>query len=406
MPTLVRHFGILDEFYEARETRGVRKRNALFVEALSRIRVRRLPVVGEVEAPGDTYAGLLLQIVEQPPQAGGAAGMADQAHVHADRHHLRARGAFLVEDVEGVLDQAEPVVGMAHGGGVLAVIVGERVGHDQLRLALDGLPERQLVAVIVAVVGEAAFLDQQAAGVDAGSIAAIPAGRPRAHGLLQRRHRLGDVLALLGLAQLEMLHPAPAVAADVEARFPDRLGGERVALERQRAAEHRHRQAALLEGAHQAPEADAAAVLEHAFAREVAALHAHRGAGGLGEAGLGKTLAILQGGLGAFLVVHDEVDGDARAVRPFGIGRGRAIAQKVACRLPMFLRTHVGLLTSSAPIWRAMSAILSLDGLIEIVFTPARRQASAWPGASPQSTTRVKSTSANSWRARSCRAAR
>jgi hypothetical protein len=68
-----------------------------------------------------------------------------------------------VEDVEGVLDQAEPPIGMAHGVGVLAVVGGERAGHDQVRLALDGLPERQLVAVVVAVAGEAAMPDHQAA---------------------------------------------------------------------------------------------------------------------------------------------------------------------------------------------------------------------------------------------------
>src|SRR5206468_11242194 len=107
-----------------------------------------------------------------------------------------------------------------------------------------------------------------------GSIAAIPAGGRLADGLLERLHRPHDVLALFRLAQHEVLDPAPAVAADVEARLPDRLGGGGVALEGQRAAEHRHRQAALLEGAHQAPEADAGAVFEHALGGEVAALHA------------------------------------------------------------------------------------------------------------------------------------
>src|SRR6185437_2182575 len=314
-------------------------------------------------------------------QAGGAAGMADQAHVHADRHHLRLRRALLVEDVERVLHQAEPLVGVAHGDGVLAVVVGERVGDDEVRLAFDGLPERQLVAVVVAVVGEAAVLDQQAAGVDRGSIAAIPAGRRLADGLPERLHGFGDMLALLVLAQGEVLDPAPAVAADVEARVLDRPGGGRVALERERAAEHRHRQAALLEGAHQAPEADAAAVLEHALAGEVAARHAGRRAGRFGEAGLGVAFAVLHRGLRAFLVVHDEIHREARAVRPLWIGRARAVAHEIALRLPMVLRAHVGLLTSSAPICRAISAILSwtwsLRGPIEIVFTPARRQAKA-----------------------------
>src|SRR5260370_39498492 len=110
---------------------------------------------------------------------------------------------------------------------MLAVVVGERRGPDKGRLALDGLPEGEFLAVIVRIVGEAAFLDQQPARVDAGSIAAIPAGRAIADRLLERLHRLPDVLALLGFAQLEIAHPTPAVAADVEARRPAGTSGQR-----------------------------------------------------------------------------------------------------------------------------------------------------------------------------------
>src|SRR5262249_36298900 len=179
--------------------------------------------------------------------------------------------------------------------------------------------------------------------------------------------------ALFRLAQHEVLDPAPAMAADVEARRLDGRGGGGVAFERQRAAEHRHRQAALLEGAHQAPEAGARAVLEHALGGEVAALHADLAGGRFSEAGFAETFAVLHRGLRAFLVVHHGVDRDPGAVRPFRIGRILAVAHQIACWLP----GHVGLLTSSAPIWRAMSAILSFNGSIEISFTPARRQASA-----------------------------
>src|SRR5262249_43066245 len=141
----------------------------------------------------------------------------------------------------------------------------------------------------------------------------------------------------------------------------------------QGAAKHGERQATLLEGAHDAPEADAAAELEHALAGEIAALDALRGGARFGEAGLGVALAVLHGRLRAFLVVHHEVQCEARAARPLRIGRRGAIAHEVACRLP----AHDGLLTSSAPNWRAMSAILSLGSLIEMRRTPARRQASA-----------------------------
>ena len=304
------------------------------------------PVLRNVEAPGDPDALVLLHIVQETPEAGHSCRMADQALMQADRHHLGLCRAFLVEDVESVLYQAEPLVRVDHAGGVLAVVVGQRIGHDQVRLALYGLPEGQLLAVIVAVVGEAAFLDKQAARIHARSIAAVPASRPLADRLLQRLDGLPDVLALLLFGELEVAHPAPAVAADVPAGGPDRLRSRQVSLQRQRAAEHGERHPALLEGAVDAPEAHAAAVLEHAFAGEIAALQSDRGSARLGEPRLGVALAILDRRLRAFLEVHDEVDGDARAAGPFRIGRIGAVADQVAFRFP----AHDGLLTSSAPI--------------------------------------------------------
>src|SRR4029077_16088120 len=101
-------------------------------------------------------------------------------------------------------------------------------------------------------------------------------------------------------------------------------------------------------------------------------------------------------------VVDDEIDGDARPVRPLRIGRVGSVAHEVACRLP----AHDGLLTRRAPLCWGVSAIFSSGLFIEIRFTPARRQASAWPGASPQSTISSKSMSGNSLAARSCRAPR
>src|SRR5439155_22003625 len=112
---------------------------------------------------------------------------------------------------------------------------------------------------------------------------AVPAEGPLAHALLERRDGLPDVLALGRARQLVVLDPAPAVAAHVETGLADRRRGRRMPLERQRAAEDRQRQAALEEQAHQAPESDAAAVLEHSLGGEVTALHALAQRVGLGE---------------------------------------------------------------------------------------------------------------------------
>src|SRR5258708_26188444 len=159
-------------------------------------------------------------------------------------------------------------------GAELAVIIDERIGNDQMRLAVDDLPIGQFVVVRVGIIEEAALLHHEPARVHARPIAAIPAERSLADRRLERGDRLGDVLALVLLAQFIMLDPAPAMAAHVEARGPDRRRGLGIAFDRERAPEHSQRQAALLEKSPQPPETDAAAIGEHAFAGEIAPLYA------------------------------------------------------------------------------------------------------------------------------------
>src|SRR6266849_5918137 len=109
---------------------------------------------------------MALDIVEEAREAGRARRMADQAHMQADRHHLRLCCAFLVEHVEGVLMPRE--------------IIGRRAE-------------------------EAALLHHEPAGVHAWPIAAIPAERPLPDRRLERGDRLTDVLALVVRAQFIML---------------------------------------------------------------------------------------------------------------------------------------------------------------------------------------------------------
>src|SRR5438094_443966 len=134
-----------------------------------------------------------------------------------------------------------------------------------MRLARNRLPIRKLVGVRIRIVKEAALLDEQPARMHARPIAAVPAERALSDCLLQRGDRLRNLLALLRRRERGGTQPAPAVATDIEAGGADCLRRLRIALERKRAAEHRHWKLALLEQAHQPPERDAAAVFEHAF---------------------------------------------------------------------------------------------------------------------------------------------
>src|ERR1051326_8400486 len=186
-------------------------------------------------------------------------------------------------------------------------------------------PVRELVIVGVAVVEEPAFLDEQSARVDAGRVATVPADRALPDRLGQRSDGASDLLALDGFAQLEMLDPAPAVATDVETDIPDRSRGRRIAFECERAAEHRHRQAALAENTEHAPEADATAIFEHALRAEVAAVTQRIEARAFREAAFRIPVAVVHRGLGALLVAHHEVERDARPAWPFRIRRRSAL---------------------------------------------------------------------------------
>ncbi len=102
-----------------------------------------------------------------------------------------------------------------------AHVVGvERVGHDEVRhdaaVALRDLgPERQLVAVVVAVVFVAALIDDEAARVRAVA-AGVPAERPSAAGqLLDDEVRDADVAALGRLGHVLVVDPAQAVVRDL-----------------------------------------------------------------------------------------------------------------------------------------------------------------------------------------------
>ena len=144
-----------------------------------------------------------------------------------------------------------------------------RCGTSVPSLLLHLHPERQVVAVVVAVVLEAAVVDHQAARVRAVA-AGVPAQRPLAAGELAQDRRVPMPMCSRSVASSHVLvvDPAPAVAGDLVAELDAGRRQLGVALQRHRDAEHGERQAALLELAQDAPDADARAVL-------VDRLHAH-----------------------------------------------------------------------------------------------------------------------------------
>ena len=255
--------------------------------------------------------------------------------MHADAHHLRRDFTLGVQRVEAVAQVDEEVVGLrkalrqreAHVVGV------QRVGHDQLRHhgavgLLDLHPERQVIAVVVAVVLEAAEVGHQPARV--GAVAAgVPAQRPLAGELLDDLHADAHVLAFRRLVDALVADPAPAVAGDLVAQLLERRGRLRIALQGHRNAEHGQRQATLLELAKDAPDTGARAVFIDAFHARMA-IRVRRRVEHLRQELFRSGVAVQHRVLAAFLVVEDELQCDPRLARPLRSGRIAAVAGHVA----------------------------------------------------------------------------
>src|SRR5271168_1501993 len=94
-------------------------------------------------------------------------------------------------------------------------------------------------------------------------------------------------------------------------------------------AEDRERQTAPLEGAQDAPQSGARAVFEQRFHAHVAHRKCAR-IDDLREKGLRGRVAVEHAVLGAFLMIEDELQGDACRIRPARMWRMPAVALKVA----------------------------------------------------------------------------
>ena len=140
------------------------------------------PVVGNLLTSADPNLVVLLHIIEETLQRAEAARAPQQAAVHPDGHHLRRAGPLGVQHVEAVFQIGVKLLGSIEplGGGKAHIVGVEGIRYDQVRLtrpvaAGHLAPERQIVAIIVAVVIKTAVLHHQLAGM--GAIApGIPAG--------------------------------------------------------------------------------------------------------------------------------------------------------------------------------------------------------------------------------------
>ena len=142
--------------------------------------------------------------------------------------------------------------------------------------------------------------------------------------------RLEDVGALVGLGEILVLDPLEAVARNLPSGLAHGRGGLGVSHQGMRDGVDGDGQPARGEEPPQPPEAGAGAVLVDRFHVHVALPRPGRGTDDLGEERLGSRIAVQDAVLCAFLVVHHELHGDRRPAGPFRIGRGAAVADKIA----------------------------------------------------------------------------
>jgi len=265
---------------------------------------------------------------QEAGQRRSAAGPSDQAAMQPHAHHPPA---LRPQQVAGAAQVVLEALGVAEAGRhrELHVVVVERVGDDEVRLAADRHVVRQVVVIGVAVVEEAAMLGDQAPGVGRHA-AGVPAHGAAAGQARDGLDAAGDVGALRVLVHLVVVDPAEGVAGHLMALVREGAGGGGVQLQRPAHAIDRQFQVALGKQAKDAPDPCPCAVVELAFHAAVARAQQRRPAGNLVQIGLAAGVAVEHGVLAPLLVVQHEGKGEPRPAGPFRVGRVGAVAQEVA----------------------------------------------------------------------------
>src|SRR5581483_2080294 len=183
---------------------------------------------------------------------------------------------------------------------------------------------RDLVVARVRVVEEAAFFDEQLARVHAREGADVPAAHALSRRPLDRLDREPHLLALLVATELPVVGPAVAVTEHLVVARAQPVAERRVALERDGARADADPDLVLVEETGEPPDAAAAPVLEVRLGSEVAPRRLERRRRVLAPRVV-DAVAVEEVVLRTLLVVHDDADGDARAVGPAEVRRMRAV---------------------------------------------------------------------------------
>ncbi len=160
--------------------------------------------------------------------------------------------------------------------------------------------------------------------------ALIEAERSGAGDIGVNAHRLGDMERLDLRRRIAIVDPLQAMGGDFPPRLVHRRDRLAIARHRRRHRIDGDRNRALGEQAMQPPEAGAGAVFVDRLHVHVTHARPGRGADDLGQERFGGGVAVQDIVLAALLVIDDELDGDARLIRPVGERRRAPVADHVA----------------------------------------------------------------------------
>src|SRR5579872_3823937 len=170
-------------------------------------------MAGDGIAPRNPGVAALRHMAQDRLQAADSARAADHSQMQADGEHARLAGSFRPEPVERGDHVAGEIVASNESMRLEEIhVVGvERIGQYEPAMAGNVDEERKIVAVSVAVIDEAAMLQEKPSRVDRRRRARMPADRRHARRLADGRHGLGDGAALLSFAHPGMALPPPAM---------------------------------------------------------------------------------------------------------------------------------------------------------------------------------------------------
>ena len=281
----------------------------------------------------------------------------------ADRQHFRRDLALGVERVEQILE-----IGVELIAGIEALrrrkshVVGiERVRDHELRPARAFEPVGQVVGVGVGAIDKPALFHAQPDRVDRRT-ALIEAQRPCARDRGMDADRLRNMARLDVGWNVAIVDPFQTVGGDFPPRLVHRRNRFGIARNRGRDCIDGDRNRAVREQAVEAPEAGPGAIFVDRLHIHVAHSRPGRGADDLGQECFRRGVAVQDVVLAPLLVIDDELQGDARVVRPARVGRRAAVADHVA-RIGLAVR-HAHL--SPGPAWIAARPTLRQDrGLLQ-----------------------------------------